>query len=198
MTSGDDTSVSARIDEITALLEGASDRDYIGEGVSQLEHALQTAALARRAGAPREEILAALLHDIGHRSNPDAAADAVGVLGHDDIGATYLESLGFDEEVTGLVRGHVAAKRYLVATRPMYAQRLSTASVASLERQGGPMAPDECRHFREDPRWEARVRLRSWDDAAKVRGLEVLRLAAYRSDLEAHLTRGWSRTHARR
>lgn len=197
MASGGDKSVGARIDEIGALLESASDRDYIGEGVSQLEHALQTAALARRAGAPREEILAALLHDIGHRSNPDAAADAVGVLGHDDIGAAYLESLGFGEEITGLVRGHVAAKRYLVATRPGYVERLSAASVTSLERQGGPMAADECRQFREDPRWEARLRLRSWDDAAKVRGLEVPRLAEYRADLEEHLIRGRSRTRSR-
>ena len=38
-----------RADALLAWLEGASERDYIGEPVSQLAHALQCAAAARQA-----------------------------------------------------------------------------------------------------------------------------------------------------
>src|SRR5262245_49399671 len=40
--------------------------DLYGEHVSQLEHALQCAALARQDGASEALVAAALLHDFGH------------------------------------------------------------------------------------------------------------------------------------
>ena len=40
-------------------------RQYGGEAVSELEHALQCAELAEAAGADQELVLAALLHDVG-------------------------------------------------------------------------------------------------------------------------------------
>jgi predicted HD phosphohydrolase len=60
----------------------------MGEPLSLLEHALQCAFLARRARASGAEVLAGLLHDIGHLV---AAADApqiagLGVLEHDEAG----------------------------------------------------------------------------------------------------------------
>src|ERR1700757_664506 len=42
---------------------------YSGEGVSQLEHALQSAQLAENEDAPAELITAAFLHDLGHLLN---------------------------------------------------------------------------------------------------------------------------------
>src|SRR5262249_11540396 len=39
---------------------------YLGEAVSQLEHALQAAAAAERDPAPPALVAAALLHDVGH------------------------------------------------------------------------------------------------------------------------------------
>ena len=53
------------IDEILDLYERWGPENY-DEGLSQLEHALQTAALAVADGAPDEQVAAALLHDIGH------------------------------------------------------------------------------------------------------------------------------------
>lgn len=184
MSDGD---FQAQIDRIEALLTSAADRDYIGEGLSQLEHALQSAALATRAGAPRDEVVAALLHDIGHRCDPSAESSPVGVIEHDELGANFLESLGFGPAVVELVRGHVRAKRYLVATRPDYSSRLSPASAESLRRQGGPLPEVEQDAFRANPWWEARVRLRSWDDAAKVPDLAVPPLSTYRAAIEEHL-----------
>ena len=42
---------------------------YSGEPVTQLQHALQTAALAEEAGADETLVGAALLHDLGHLLN---------------------------------------------------------------------------------------------------------------------------------
>ena len=63
------TTVGERIQ----LFETYGDSQYGGEQVSQLEHALQTAALAESDQASPELIVAALLHDVGHllhRSSP--------------------------------------------------------------------------------------------------------------------------------
>src|SRR2546430_16893993 len=43
----------------------SASRLYGGEAVSELEHALQCAELARAAGADEEQQLACLLHDVG-------------------------------------------------------------------------------------------------------------------------------------
>lgn len=41
---------SSRADDVLQLLASAADMDYIGEGVSQLQHALQAARAARLRG----------------------------------------------------------------------------------------------------------------------------------------------------
>ena len=51
---------------LKALYDEQGDCDYIGESVSQREHALQAAAHARASGASSAVVLAALLHDVGH------------------------------------------------------------------------------------------------------------------------------------
>ena len=53
------------LDEIRAAFARRGVETY-GEGVSQLEHALQCAACAERDGASAALIAATLLHDIGH------------------------------------------------------------------------------------------------------------------------------------
>src|SRR5262245_16921788 len=133
------------VNELVDLLVRSKTMPYIGESVSQLDHALQAAHLARGARAPEHMIVAALLHDVGHLC---AAADAprmanLGISRHEEIGARYLEALGVDPAVVGLVAGHVDAKRYLVRTRPAYERALSDASRATLDHQGGPMSDEE-------------------------------------------------------
>ena len=53
------------INKIFELYEKHGDNDYIGERVSQLEHALQSALLAEKEDYSDHVIVAAFLHDIG-------------------------------------------------------------------------------------------------------------------------------------
>lgn len=181
--------VSEVVEEVLALLEGAGDAGYIGEPVSQRAHALQCAAAAERAGAPGEEVLGALLHDVGHLCAPPDAPrmDDLGVLEHERLGAEYLRARGFSEAVCDLVESHVAAKRYLVATRPRYAAALSPASTGTLAFQGGPMSPDEVEAFAAHPRFAARLRVRRWDELAKAAGAAAPPLSHYRDLIVRHL-----------
>src|SRR5579863_3631098 len=132
-----DVTAEACVDQILDLLETAGQSAYFGEPVTQLEHALECAQLARDAGSDEEMAIAALLHDIGHLLEGEGLHhDAVGVVDHDAVGARYLLERGFSDRVAQLVSGHVAAKRYLTRTNPSYFVRLSPASLATLELQG--------------------------------------------------------------
>ncbi|HEY6473039.1 MAG TPA: inositol oxygenase family protein [Acidimicrobiales bacterium] len=157
-----------RVDEIVAVLESGADRP-LGPGVpvTQLDHALQTAAVLRRDHPDDVELaVAGLVHDVGQllpgaRDETHATAGAAVVRG----------ALG--ERVAGIVALHVEAKRYLVATDANYEVRLTDDSVVSLGRQGGSLDPAQASAFLARP-WAAdAVTLRRADDGAKVLGLEV-------------------------
>ena len=87
-------------------------------------------------------------------------------------GSAWLAGL-FPPAVTAPIALHVRAKRYLCAVDPSYLAVLSPGSVASLERQGGPLSADEVAAFEANPGWEDAVALRRWDDQAKVPDLPV-------------------------
>ncbi len=180
----------ATANRVLDFLNGAGEMEYHGEQVSQLEHALQAAHLASEDGGSDEEIIAALLHDIGHIWPVDGRqVTSDGVVGHDAIGVEALRELGFSDAVADIVGGHVAAKRYLVAAGQDYAAQLSEVSVESLRRQGGPMSAEEAEAFSQSPRFHEKVRVRLWDDRAKTPGARVPDLSSYRELLTAHLSR---------
>ncbi len=190
---GDNRVMDAAIDRLRRLYEGgAAHSDYIGEAISQLDHALQAAQLAASACASDEEVLAALLHDVGHLCAPLPAVrmGTHGISTHEEVGADFLATLGFASGVTERVRGHVAAKRYLVAERPGYAEALSDASRMTLMHQGGPFDAQARRAFEAAPLFAALLRLRAWDEAAKVPGLVVPDFDHYVPRLESHLSAG--------
>lgn len=138
---------------------------HYGEGVTQVEHALQSAALAQEHGGPPSLIVAALLHDIGHlfESEEDAAeADDR----HEAVGASLLETL-FPESVYRPVALHVAAKRYLCFTEPHYWTGLSPASRQSFKLQGGPFDQAQAMAFERAPFWREAIQLRRFDDMGK-------------------------------
>lgn len=171
--------------EIEAAFARRGAESY-GEGVTQLEHALQAAWLAERAGAPPALISAALLHDIGHMLHalPEDIAEQGIDAQHESIGSAWL-SRHFGPEVSEPVRLHVEAKRYLSAAEPGYFDLLSEASKLSLRLQGGPHRPEAARRFLAQPFAEAAVRVRRWDDEAKVVGLRTPDLAHFAPSIEA-------------
>jgi [1-hydroxy-2-(trimethylamino)ethyl]phosphonate dioxygenase len=174
------------VDEIMDLFSRRGSAAYHGEAVSQTEHALQAADFAVRQGAPDNLIVAALLHDIGHLldGQDEDLADR-GLDGrHEQAGCLWLAA-HFGPTVTEPIRLHVAAKRYLCAVDPEYLAGLSPSSRLSLSLQGGAMKAEECAKFESSPLYHEAVRLRHWDDTAKVPGLTVAGLDHYRDRLEA-------------
>jgi len=166
----------AVVNEIFALYEKFGDEDYIGEPVSQLEHMSQAAVLAEREGYDDEVILAAFFHDIGHLcadAGEVGSMDGMGNMDHEKLGADYLLERGFSKRIANLVQGHVVAKRYLTYKFPEYYDKLSDASKATLEFQGGVMNQNEAKAFELNPDAELIVRLRYWDDTAKEMNIPV-------------------------
>ena len=134
------------------------------DGGAGLDHGLRCATLLRHADASDSELqIAALLHDIGHGGSG---------VEHERVGAAAVRPV-LGDRVARLIEGHVAAKRYLVATTPGYAARLSSASALSLAQQGGPMSDDEAGAFELDPDCTAMVALRVADDDANAVGTRV-------------------------
>ena len=168
--------MSGVLAEIEALYTRHGGESY-GEGVTMLQHALQTAALALAEGADDSLVVAALLHDVGHFLQP--TDDSYGYHKHDRSGGEWL-ARRFGAAVSEPVRLHVAAKRYLCATEPNYFGKLSPASVHSLSKQGGPMSATDAAAFATLPHAEAAVRLRRWDDGGKREGLQVPDFPHYR------------------
>lgn len=153
---------------------------HYGEGVSQLEHALQTAHHAKADGAPAALVAAALLHDVGHllQKIGEDAADLGIDTRHEHISAGYL-ARAFGPEVTEPIRLHVAAKRYRVTIDPAYLERLSPASLQSLALQGGPMSAEEVAAFLAEPAAPEALQLRAYDEAGKAPNVEVARFETY-------------------
>lgn len=159
------------VQQIISLYEEKGGREYEGEGVSQLEHALQAATHAERAGAPRELVCAALLHDIGHLLNDKGDTPTLRGVDdeHQNAALPFLRGC-LPAAVVEPIRLHVDAKRYLCATRADYYGRLSEDSKRSLELQGGVFSAAEAERFIRQPHAAEAVKVRLWDDAAKARG----------------------------
>jgi phosphonate degradation associated HDIG domain protein len=159
------------VNEILALFTQRGSEMYGGEAVSQLEHALQCAALAESADSSPELITACLLHDLGHlvHNLGEDAADR-GIDDRHEHRALGLLRSFFPPPVTEPIRLHVEAKRYLCATRPDYWAALSPASKTSLELQGGIFSLEAAAAFIQQPYAEDAAQLRIWDDLAKVPG----------------------------
>lgn len=168
--------LEASIENVFSLYIQFGENDYIGEPVSQLEHMCQAAMIAMKENADEEMVLAAFFHDIGHLCEhimPVAKMEGVGIVDHESIGQQFLIANGFSERIGKLVAGHVQAKRYLTWKHPEYLQKLSPASLETLEHQGGVMTNEEAIAFENDPLFHQHIQMRNWDDQAKQVGLSL-------------------------
>lgn len=155
-----------------SLFETRGGEEYFGEDVTQLQHAVQAAEIARELYPDDPEfIAAAFLHDLGHicaiPKSKEASMSGFGVKNHEKAGADFLLGLGFPEKVARLVECHVEAKRYLVSTDASYFESLSEASKITLMHQGGKMEAEEVAVFESDPFFGLHIALRRIDERAK-------------------------------
>lgn len=176
------------IEQIFDRFERHGGNEYGGERVRQLEHALQCAALAEAEGAEPALVTAALLHDIGHLLHDLGGSPAArGIDDRHELRGREWLGRWFGEAVTEPVRLHVNAKRYLTATDAAYFATLSAGSVRSLELQGGAFSTELAAGFIGLPYAPEAVRLRRWDEGAKVVGKSTPDLAHFRHYIEASL-----------
>jgi predicted HD phosphohydrolase len=180
----------ANVKKILDLYEKYGNNDYIGEHITQTEHALQCAECAET--DPRIAIyddyikncviVAALLHDIGHlvgmekgememkninTLDGNSNCISLGIVGHEGIGSAFLKDCGMPYLICELVASHVQAKRYLCTTSRYYYDKLSDASKETMKIQGGLMSPQELRDFKTSILPELKIYLREFDDLGK-------------------------------
>jgi predicted HD phosphohydrolase len=157
------------VDFIGSIFEKRGDEEYLGEPVTMGQHMLQGATMAEKSREPDEIIIGTLLHDIGHFTSEFGTFSMEDTEDryHEDAGAAVLEQF-FPKIITDCCRHHVAAKRYLCATDPEYFQKLSTASIHSLNLQGGPMSEAELKDFEKNPNLKKILKVRLYDDAGKI------------------------------
>ena len=181
-------SPAAIAERIIEIFREQGDAAYVGEQVSQTEHALQAATAAEHDDADCEMITAALLPDIGPLLHdlPENCAETGVDDCHQDLGDRFLRQY-FGLRVTEPVRLHVSAKRYLCACKPDYQAQLSPASVTSLRLQGGPFSSAEVAQFEAGEFAREATELRLWDDLAKVPELPTQGLEHFRTALVAAL-----------
>ena len=157
------------VDFIGSIFEKRGDEEYLGEPVTMGQHMLQGSTMAEQSSEPDEIIIGTLLHDIGHFTSEFGTFSMEDTEDryHEDAGAAVLEQF-FPKVITDCCRHHVAAKRYLCATDPEYFQKLSTASIHSLNLQGGPMSEAELKDFEKNPNLKKILKVRLYDDAGKI------------------------------
>ena len=157
------------VDFIGSIFERRGGEEYLGEPVTMGQHMLQGATLAEQSEEQDEIVVGVLLHDIGHFTSEFGtfSMDDTEDRYHENAGATVLEKF-FPSVIIDCCRYHVAAKRYLCATDPLYCNKLSDASVHSLNLQGGPMSETEVKEFERNPNLKKILTVRLYDDAGKI------------------------------
>jgi phosphonate degradation associated HDIG domain protein len=182
--------IDATVNEIFDLYAKHGAEEYAGEKVSQLEHMCQAAEFAMQEGYDDEVVLAAFMHDVGHLlpiHDASESMDGYGMMDHEKVGAQYLRSVGFSERMCRLIASHVNAKRYLTWKYPDYYNQLSGASKKTLEYQGGRMEEAEAKNFEADPLFDLYIKMRRWDEAAKVEHQLLPDLDVFREKAVEHL-----------
>jgi predicted HD phosphohydrolase len=161
-----------RSQQIIDIYNKFGSNDYIGENMTQTEHALQCAYYAKYYNYDNYLIIAALLHDIGHIIPYDTLSSAdkmnnLGILRHENKGSLFLSKLGYNDKICNLVLNHVNTKRYLCTIDNKYINKLSEASKKIMEYQGNLMTLEEIIEFKKNIYFEDCIKLRNLDDMGK-------------------------------
>lgn len=181
--------IELKLQRAILFLSNVEKIDYIGEPVSQLEHALQCAYFAEQSGHSDEVILASLFHDIGHFASHSKQFQMaeLGVVNHEWIGAKLAYEVGFSAKVALLIGNHVNAKRYLASKKANYYERLSEASKRTLDFQGGRMQAREMVALEHHPYFREILQVRINDEKGKALDLNVPTLEYYLPLIKQHI-----------
>tara|TARA_B000000437_G_scaffold187325_1_gene144541 strand:- start:218 stop:754 length:537 start_codon:yes stop_codon:yes gene_type:complete len=160
---------------------------YIGENVTISEHMIQAAMIAEKSKSKDFLICSCLLHDYGHfiLDDPDELVRKNKDGKHEDIGYEYLKKF-FKREIVEPIKHHVMAKRYLARDKK-YFNKLSNASIISLELQGGLLNRKEAKLFEKEEFFKEAIKVRKFDEAAKKVGLKIKDIIQYKDLLKASL-----------
>ena len=160
---------------------------YIGENVTISEHMIQSAMIAEKSKSKDFLICSCLLHDYGHfiLDDPDELVRKNQDGKHEDIGYEYLKKF-FKREIVEPIKHHVMAKRYLARDKKYY-NKLSNASIVSLELQGGLLNRKEAKLFEKEEFFKEAIKVRKFDEAAKKVGLKIKDIIQYKDLLKASL-----------
>ena len=160
---------------------------YIGENVTIAEHMIQSAMMAEKSKSNNNLVCACLLHDYGHfiLDNPDELVRKKQDGKHEEIGYEYLKKF-FKKEIVEPIKHHVIAKRYLARDKK-YFDRLSEASVVSLELQGGVLDTKEAKLFENQEFFKEAIMLRKFDETAKKIGVKIKDIIQYKDLLKTSL-----------
>ena len=177
-------------------------RGYIGEEVTQYQHAVQCSLMAEQFTKTQEFlnlavnnpinpvnfIIGCFFHDIGHllkyeselsdkyqcSEMGDDEETSLGVMYHEKKGGQYLRDLGYHEDICSIVENHINIKRYLITKNPDYYNKLSEASKGTFEFQGGKMTMEELDIFENNRMFPYHLAMRKFDDLAKSTDTNLL------------------------
>jgi len=176
----------------------AARTQYGKEAVTELEHSLQCAELADQAGADEELVLACMLHDVARFAVPqEQVSDTLqnakvnsNAKGHGARGAELMQGL-LPEKSLFCIKHHAEAKQYLCLTNDNYKAKLSSASIKTLKIQSAEVDQNKLDELSQHPWWSDALKLRVWDDAAKIKGKSTRPLDYWLNRLDQFLeTRG--------
>jgi 2-amino-1-hydroxyethylphosphonate dioxygenase (glycine-forming) len=171
--------------EVFDLYNKYGNNGYIGENVTQLEHATQCAFLAEEFCytniCPYQDdlIIGSFLHDIGHllifdnKNNLETMGN-YGVMNHEELGYKYLKDNGYNSNICDFARNHINTKRYLITKNVEYYDKLSDASKKTFEYQGGNLSANEMREFENNKLFKYHLKIREFDDNAKSTDKQLL------------------------
>jgi len=186
--------VKQTVDKLRKLFADFGEKTY-GEACSQTVHGISSAQHATDKGLPKNLIIAAFLHDIGHfiaDQNQLSGLTEWGHPDHADIAAQWLTEHGFPDSVVEPVKLHVDAKRYL--SRPenqnQTGSHLSTASRETLQQQGGYLSDVELEVFLANPWHLPAIQLRHCDDQGKPHTTIEMNIDYWLKKVEAFLRSG--------
>jgi predicted HD phosphohydrolase len=182
-----DDEAARDVEDLISMLEASRCWDDL-EGLSILDHGLQTATILRGVAPDDLELqIAGLVHDLGWMQRDEWSTwQPVADAAHDRDGAARLRPL-LGDRIADLVEGHVDAKRFLVATDAGYRSTLSARSLETLSFQGEAMTSSEVAEFEARANAADLVTLRRADDDAKVIGLVVPSLEDWHDEIHRHV-----------